>query len=229
MEQTPFGSGKIGFAENPSERCASLLILDISASMSKEPINQLRLGLTLYRDELAADPQARKRVEVAIVTFGGSVDVVQNFATAESFTPPALDAKGDTPMGEALVTSLKLLEDRKTEYRQNGIRYYRPWVFLFTDGGPTDANSQFWTDAKEKIREGEEQKKFSFYAVGVEGADMDRLKELQPNRTPLKLKELRFRDFFKWLSDSQGAVSKSKIGDTVALTNPAAPEGWAQA
>ncbi len=228
MEQTPFDPGRIGFADNPEPRCASLLILDISGSMGGQPINELQAGLTLYRDELDADKLARKRVEVAIVTFGGSVDVVQNFATAESFTPPALEAKGDTPMGEAMVASLRLLEDRKAEYRQNGIQFYRPWVFLVTDGGPTDVGSHFWMEAKEKIRQGEEQKKFSFFAVGVEGADMDRLAELSPHRTPLKLKGLRFRDLFQWLSNSQQSVSKSKPGDAVPLTNPAAPDGWAQ-
>lgn len=228
MEQTPFDPGKIGFADNPEPRCGSLLILDISGSMGGQPISELQSGLTLYRDELAADLLARKRVEVAVVTFGGSVDVVQNFATAENFTAPALVAKGDTPMGEAIVTSLKLLEDRKAEYRQNGIQFYRPWVFLITDGGPTDASSQFWTDAKEKIQQGEEQKKFSFFAVGVEGADMGRLAELSPSRTPLKLKGLRFRDLFKWLSNSQQSVSESKPGDAVPLSNPTAPDGWAQ-
>lgn len=228
MEQTPFDPAKIGFADNPEPRCASLLIIDISSSMSGEPIKELQAGLTLYRDELAADPLARKRVEVAIVTFGGSVDVVQNFVTAESFMPPALETRGDTPMGEAVVTALKLLEDRKAEYRQNGIQYYRPWVFLITDGGPTDATSQFWTDAKAKILQGQEKKSFSFYAVGVEGADMDRLKELSPVPEPLKLKGFRFRDLFKWLSNSQGDVSKSQLGEQVSLQNPAAPNGWAQ-
>lgn len=228
MEQTPFDAGKIGFADNPEPRCASLLILDISSSMSGQPISELQAGLMLYRDELAADTLARKRVEVAIVTFGGMVEIIQQFATAESFSSPVLEPKGDTPMGEALVTSLKLLEDRKSEYRQNGIQFYRPWVFLITDGGPTDANSQFWSDAKEKIRQGEEHKKFSFFAVGVDGADMDRLTELSPTRTPLKLKGLRFRDLFQWLSNSQQSVSQSKPGDTVPLSNPVAPNGWAQ-
>jgi uncharacterized protein YegL len=188
----------------------------------------LQAGLTLYRDELAADSLAQKRVEVGIVTFGGTVQIVQNFATADSFTTPALTAGGDTPMGEAVVTGLKMLEDRKMEYRQNGISFYRPWVFLITDGGPTDANTAYWSEAKEKIRQGEQQKKFTFFAVGVEGADMDRLAELSPNRTPLKLKGLRFRDLFQWLSNSQQAVSQSKPGDAVPLSNPAAPTGWAQ-
>jgi uncharacterized protein YegL len=229
MEQTPFDPRKIGFADNFEPRCPSLLILDISGSMGGQPINELQTGLTLYRDELAADTRARKRVEVAIVTFGGSVDVVQQFATADGFTPPALEAKGDTPMGEAIVTALKLLEDWKDQYRKQGLpKAYRPWVFLITDGGPTDANSQFWTDAKEQIRQGEEQNKFMFFAVGVEGADIDRLAELSPKRPPLKLKGLQFRKLFEWLSGSQRTVSGRNPGEAVPLSNPAAPEGWAQ-
>jgi uncharacterized protein YegL len=228
MDQSPFEPGKIGFADNPEPRCASLIILDVSGSMGGNPIKELQDGITTYRDELAADPLARKRVEVAIVTFGGSVDVVQNFATAEIFTAPVLEAKGDTPMGQAVVTSLKLLEDRKAEYKQNGVMYYRPWVFLITDGGPTDANTSYWSDAKDQIKQGEEKKKMSFFAVGVEGADMDRLKELNPARAPLKLKGLRFRDLFVWLSSSQQKVSQSNPGESVSLSNPTAPQGWAQ-
>jgi hypothetical protein len=33
MEQTPFEPGKIGFADNPEPRCASVLLLDVSGSM----------------------------------------------------------------------------------------------------------------------------------------------------------------------------------------------------
>jgi uncharacterized protein YegL len=227
MDQIPFDPNKVGFADNPEPRCASVLILDISGSMQGEPIKELQEGLTTYKDELAADSLARKRVEIAIVTFGGTVDVVQNFAVADTFTPPVLKATGDTPMGEAVVTALKLLESRKAEYRQNGIQYYRPWVILITDGGPTDTGSAFWDDAKQRVRDGEDNKAFSFFAVGVENADMDRLAELS-KRTPLKLKGIKFRDLFKWLSNSQHSVSKSNVGDAVALSNPTAPDGWAQ-
>lgn len=229
MEQTPFGNitGE-DLATNPEHRCPSVLILDISGSMQGEPIKQLQEGVTVYRDSLFGDSLARKRVEVAIVTFGGSVQVVQTFTTAENFTAPALASTGDTPMGEAAVTALKLLADRKQEYKNAGIQYYRPWVFLITDGGPTDANSHHWSDAKEQIKQGEAGKKFSFFCVGVEGADLDRLKELNPAREPLKLNGLEFKKMFQWLSSSQQSVSKSNPGDTVTLQNPTAgPSGWA--
>lgn len=228
MEQTPFAISGSDLATNPEHRCPSVLILDISGSMQGEPIRQLQEGVVVYRDSLFGDSLARKRVEVAIVTFGGNVEVIQTFATADNFTAPALSSRGDTPMGQATVTALKQLADRKQQLRDAGIQYYRPWVFLITDGGPTDANSQYWSDAKEQIKEGEAGKKFAFFCVGVEGADIERLKELNPAREPLKLNGLEFKKMFQWLSSSQQAVSKSNPGEAVALENPTAgPAGWA--
>jgi uncharacterized protein YegL len=131
-------------------------------------------------------------------------------------------------MGEAVVTALKLLTERKTESKNAGIQYYRPWVFLLTDGGPTDGNSSHWSEAKKLIKEGEAGKKFSFFTVGVEGADLERLTELNPARTPLKLQGLEFKKMFQWLSSSQQSVSRSNPGDVVPLQNPTAgPMGWA--
>lgn len=226
MDQNPFAQASAEFAENPEPRCASLLLLDVSASMAGDSIQQLQDGLATYKDQLAADDLARKRVEVAVVTFGGTVQVANTFTTAEFFTPPTLVATGDTPMGTAVLTALDLVKARKEEYKAAAAQYFQPWVFLITDGAPTDANTPQWAEAVRRVHDDEEHKVLSFFAVGVEGADMERLRQLS-RRAPLKLKGLDFRTLFEWLSKSQQSVSKSRPGDTVPVSNPAAPDGWA--
>jgi uncharacterized protein YegL len=226
MEQNPFllATSTHSYADNPEPRCPSLLILDVSGSMQGEPIKQLRDGVDVYRDSLFADELARKRVEVAVLTFGGTVNLLHPFVTVDSLSSLDFRAEGDTPMGQAVVEGLRSLETQKGVYKANGINYYRPWVFLITDGGPTDAHTDFWSNAINLVKEGEARKAFSFFAVGVEGANFEMLGRLCV-RQPLKLKGMEFKKLFQWLSASQQAISRSTPGDTVKLVSPL---GWAE-
>lgn len=211
----------VEFAENPEPRCPCVLLLDISGSMHNEPINALNEGLKTFRDELNRDNLAKKRVEVAIVTFNNDVNVAQDFVTADQFEPPVLEAQGLTHMGSAILQGLDMIEARKVQYRNNGVNYYRPWVFLITDGEPQGEPDSIVEQAAKRIQDDEANKRVAFFAVGVEGANITRLSQIVV-RSPLKLRGLNFQEMFIWLSASMQRVSQSKPDDQIPLP----PPGW---
>ncbi|MEH2288074.1 vWA domain-containing protein [Nostoc sp.] len=209
------------FVENPENRCPVILLLDTSGSMSGQPIQELNRGLAAFKADVVKDSQASLSVEVAMITFGPIVKLIQDFVTIDQFTPPTLEVDGLTPMGGAIEYALDFLENRKQTYKDNGILYYRPWVFLITDGAPNDS----WQLAAQRLREAETQSRLSFFAVGVKDADMNILKQISPpQRPPVTLNGLDFRELFVWLSASVKRVSSGKVGQAVAL--PAM--GWGQ-
>lgn len=208
------------FVDNPENRCPVVLLLDTSASMAGDPIAALNRGVEIFKQELKQDTRAALSIEVAIVSFG-PVKLVQDFTTIDQFEPPALVADGFTPIGEAVDFGIDLLESRKQLFKASGIQYYRPWLFLITDGAPTDA----WKATAERIHQGERAQKFSFFTVAVDGADLRTLAQLAPaERPPLKLDGMDFQSLFLWLSTSMKRVSAGRIGEAIALP----PVGWGQ-
>ncbi len=210
---------KVKFAENKEPRCPVILLLDTSGSMSGQPIQELNKGLVTLKQELEQDSLASLRVEVAIVTFG-PVTMRQDFATVDYWTPEQYTAGDVTPTGEAINYALDILEDAKQSYKQNGIQYYRPWIFLITDGEPTDQ----WQSAAQRLKQASNDKKLTFFVVGVQGANMHILKQIAPDPAfpPVALNGLNFSSMFKWLSASLSSVSHSNVGTgQVTIQQPA--------
>ena len=196
------------FVDNPENRCPVILLLDTSSSMSGEAITELNQGVKIFQASVMEDELASLRVEIAVITFNSEIKVVQNFVTVDNFIPKKLEASGEARMGKAIEKALELLEQRKQDYKKSDIQYYRPWIFLITNGQPTDN----WQDAAKKIEEAETNRKLLFFAVGVRDADMETLSEISVC-PPQKLNGLDFQSLFKWLSASVTQVSVSKIGE----------------
>lgn len=211
----------VEFAENPEPRCPCVLLLDTSASMTGSPIQALNEGLRTFKEDLVKDDLASKRVEIAVISFDNQIKVIQDFVTVDRFESPVLTAQGQTFMGNGINKALDLIAARKSDYRQHGITYYRPWVFMITDGEPQGEAEKAVMVASDRIKMEENNKQVAFFAVGVEGANMEKLSEIVL-RTPVKLRGLDFREMFIWLSASMQRVSHSQVNEQVALP----PPGW---
>jgi uncharacterized protein YegL len=212
------------FVVNREQRTPCILLLDISGSMNGPPIRELNEGLKVFENEIKRDETAALRCEIAIVSFGGRVERVVDFISIGQFAAPQLEARGDTPMGGAIHLALDTIRQRKESYRRNKINYTRPWLFLLSDGAPTDHD--VWPAAVQRLRQEEHAKGVLVFPIGVERADMSVLAQLSSQNAPQKLFELKFAQFFQWLSVSQHRASTEQAGRSVQLPSV---QGWVQA
>ena len=198
---------------NPAPRCPVVLLLDTSSSMYGAPINELNAGLKQFIQETADDEAAGMSVELEVITFDSSVNVAMPFTPISDVdrNPAPLVASGCTSMGAALRVAKRDLQQRRQLYCDNGISSYRPWVVLMTDGGPNDD----WEQAAREMRDLGEKGKIQYIGIEI-GNDADhstmcRILPAEPG--PVKLQGLRFKQFFRWLTDSLRSVSASAVSD----------------
>lgn len=105
----------------------------------------------------------------------------------------------------AMEKALKKIEEQKCVYDSCGITSKRPWIFLISDGEPTDYG---WEESAEICRYAQKNKKVVIHAIGTQGANLDKLAKfsLLP---PKRLTGLKFTEFFLWLSRSVSCISKA--------------------
>ncbi len=206
--------------DKPQAACA--LLLDTSRSMQGEPIRALEKGLKAYREFLANDPEAKLIVETCIITFSDEATVVQPFSGVDQLPDVELEAGGWTSMGAAVDLAIEQIDQRKQHYKDEGIDYYRPFLVVITDGGPTDLRGKRRFEAcAAQIKEGAEERKFIPLFFGTKNANFDKLKRLAGDAGRVTgIDGARFDEFFQWLSKSVSGIKESKPGDVVEFEDP---------
>ena len=197
----------VEFAENANERTPCILVLDCSGSMRGEPIKQLNTGLQALEKELKEDIDASSRVQLLVIKAYGKDDaeISADWIDAMNFKAPIMEASGLSPIGKAMELALHKIEEQKCLYDSCGITSKRPWIFLISDGEPTDYG---WEQAAEKCREAQQNKKVVIHAVGTQGANLDKLAKFSL-MSPKRLSGLKFTEFFLWLSRSVSCISRA--------------------
>ena len=220
---------------NSAARLPVCLCLDCSGSMNKnDAIDQLNKGVGAFYEAIKNNEQAKISCEIAVVTFNGEVTVVDDFGLVETKQVPQFTAEGGTAMAHAVEKCLSLLEERKADYKRNGVEYFQPWLVLITDGKPGDKEDM--PAVTEKTRQLIEDKKLTLFPIAVGSDDdevkfreiMDVLNSFTPKPKALHLRNLKFQEFFEWLGKSVVDLSQSTVGEKIKLDTSTILDDWGE-
>jgi uncharacterized protein YegL len=221
--ETPRFNVKTAGEINPEKRVPMVLVTDTSGSTAGDPINQLNDGLSTLKAEIMNDDQALLSMDLAIVEFNDSANVVRPFSNVDEAPMPILTSGGLTAMGAGLNLGIDLTEQRKYFYKQQGIPNWCPIMILLTDGAPNDD----WQTAAYRLQQLEREGKINFFAVGYNGADISALQQLSCKNAPAMLQGIKFKEFFIWVSELASVVSRS-TPEATALPSMPSPDQWMQ-
>jgi uncharacterized protein YegL len=172
--------------------------------MVGEPIQAVEAGLAAMLGALRKDPYALETAYLSVITFGTKSKQLVPLTELSQFQTPKLVLGSGTSLG----AGLELLEQRLAAEVQKGTKEekgdYKPLVFLFTDGEPTDK----WQAAADRFLHN---RRLQFIAIGC-GADtnLDMLRRISElviigNDTNQET----YAKFFKWVSTSVATASQA--------------------
>lgn len=206
-------------ANNPETRMPIVICIDCSFSMRQEGrLDRVMEGLQTFCREMSYDPIAKEVAELCIVCYGGDfARVACDFTPIDRLILPRLFAQGATPLTDAVHLSLEMINARKLRYQDNGVSYYHPWIIFLGDGDDSD-NSRALDDAAALIKQEHDSKHVHILCVAVGDADKMEyasLMKLSPEGQVQFLRDMKFTDFFAWLSKSVQKVSQSVSGEEI--------------
>lgn len=213
-----------------NKHLACVVLVDSSGSMKEDPvrksnpIGELNEGLRIFGETLNKDTYAKGVVDVCVINFNTKIQPIIPFSPASDYVAPHLEAEGLTSMNGAILAGLDALEQRKLEYKKVGVDYWRPWMFLMTDGTPTDTDRE--AEARQRLQDALDHNKLTFFPMGIgECADIKKLRSYTKNGSGMvfKAKEEYFKEVFVWLSKSLTIIGNSKA-DTSQVPLPPVPD-----
>ena len=203
-----------------NRRLLAYFLLDTSGSMKGEPIEALNNGFNGLISMLRTDPQAMDSLHVSVITFDRNVTNLVPLVDLASYQPVEITCpeSGPTHTGHALemvhnlvkIDLIKGSPDRKGDWK--------PLLFIFTDGKPSDL--QMYREYIPKIKALD----FGVIVGCAAGpkAEVSFLQELTDDVVKLDTTDSNtLTTFFKWVSSSIELGSKSQgTGESVTLPPP---------
>jgi len=180
-------------------RLPVFFLLDVSESMVGDPIDNVNRGIQQITTSLKNNPMALETAFLSIIIFAGKAKLISPLTEILQFKSPELYIGGGTALGNGMNFLMDEMEKQvqKTTYEQKGD--WKPLIFLFTDGAPTDnvtpAISRWNSDFKNKS---------NFIAISIGNhADTTVLKKFTENVIIFNNADAKsYTKFFEWVSAS---------------------------
>ena len=175
-------------------------------------ISDVNTGLREFYRSIMDDDMAIDIVELSVVSFDDEARCALDFIGMEKQTGLAdivLKAQGEkTQIGQGVQLALQVLDERVREYQEAGVRYYRPWLVIMTDGEATRENSNVVlnNEAAGETRKREQDKRLVVFPVCTEDTTGESLEAFSKHK-PLKFDQTQFREFFRCLTDSAKIIA----------------------
>lgn len=181
-------------------------VIDVSESMVGEPIEQVQKGMRDIIQELRTDPYALETAWASVIAYAGKAQTLTPLTELFKFYPPIIPIGGGTSLGAALDFLMKDIDTNivKTTVEQKGD--WKPIIFLFTDGTPTDDPANAIKRWNEKYRS-----KANLIVISI-GDNIDPLLFGQITGNIIRFNgedEVSYKAFFKWVTASIKATSMS--------------------
>ncbi len=180
-------------------RLPIFFLIDISESMVGEQIQAVEDGMATIIKAIKTDPYAIETVWISIIVFAGQARTLVPLQEIVDFYPPKFPIGGGTSLSSGLEHLMLELSSNivKTTMEQKGD--WKPIVFLFTDGVPTDETKPAISAWKKNWQSSANMVAISF---GDE-ADINVLNDLTENVLHFKNSSPEdYTKFFKWVTES---------------------------
>lgn len=203
-----------------NRRLLAYFLLDTSGSMRGEPIAALNNGFNGLISMLRTDPQAMDSLHINVVTFDREVNNLIPLVDLASFHPVEIKCpdSGPTHTGQALEMIYDLVNKDLIKGSADRKGDWKPLLFIFTDGKPSDL--QKYREMMPKIKSLD----FGVIVGCAAGpkAEVSFLQELTNNVVKLDTTDAStLTTFFQWVSSSIEMGSKSQgTGESMTLPPP---------
>lgn len=213
-EWMPNETGNAGAERRYVTHLPVVVLLDISGSMKGESIRLLNEAMGKFRDEVIRVPETRARMDIAVIAYSSTPELVMNFTDLDSWQPTTLTAGGCTDTAEAMQYAMDCIDEYRGRQSEAGVQVYRPILVHISDGASTSSeeDTQRALDrvhARMRATGGTNKLKMWNFSTCDNETCLRQLMAYSP--FTVKVQDRCYKDVFNWLAESFVIISSSTL------------------